>query len=46
MSAEDVLEVMRPELDGGCFELLEVSLPEHRTREVLADAIDFDIAAY
>jgi hypothetical protein len=43
MSSRDALEVMRPELDAGSLELLEVSLPEHRTREALADDVIFEL---
>jgi hypothetical protein len=44
MSPEAVVEVMNPELEAGALELLEVSLPGDRTRQALADQIDFSLA--
>ncbi len=41
MSPEAVLEVMRPELEAGVLELLEVSRPEDRVREALEGEVDF-----
>ena len=40
MSPQAVIEVMRPDLEAGSFELLEVSLPEHRTMAALTDELD------
>lgn len=42
MPPEAVLEVMRPELDAETLELLDVSLPGHRTRAALEGDIDFE----